>query len=282
MKNGILVSLLVLWLAACGGESNTSVPTLSINTELSAGITGMEEQPVLVNAEISEGDSAILNTNYTGNVLEYSSVHFSFTLAETKRVAMVLSTEVSDLELSLAGSFLGSYSFLETSNDFIVFDAQPNEHYSMKIESYGGTGDFKLKLVEANRFSLGLTNDEYLVSFNSSYTKKCIVNGIVQDDEVSGGLSMLVINWSAGYIYDPSDSERTSFSSVNGNTFTTYENYSELGNGSRIDRSNLLILLTDFTSGEVSGVASRSFETTNGQETAICTYSSVEVGHVVL
>ena len=121
MKNGILISVLTVCLVGCGGESGSETHTEI--TDFSLDLKGIEEQPTLTNAEISEGDSASLNTNYTGNIIEHSSVQFSFTLAEDKQVALVLSSGVSDLDLSIYGNNKSLYSEFEGSNELIIVDA---------------------------------------------------------------------------------------------------------------------------------------------------------------
>lgn len=280
MKNGFLISLLVLGLAACGGESGSGNPT--IKTEFSAGIKGMEAQPALTDATISEGDSASLNTNYTGNVLEDSEINFSFTLTENKLVALVLSSGVSNLDLSVRGNNINLDSFYDDSNELIVFDALAGESYSVAVEAWVGAGEFQLKLVEANRSSVGLADNEYLVKLDSIDTLKCLENGIEQDEYNDNDTSLLIINWSAGYVGDASTDDKTSFSSVDGNAFTARESYSESEDDFSITSQSTLTLLTDFTTGVTTGSLHGSYEYTRGDKTDNCTFTNVETGQVIL
>jgi hypothetical protein len=280
MRNGILVALLSLGLMACGGESDSE--THAIDAELSAGIKGIEAQPTLANAEISEGDRASLNTNYTGSVLEDSSVDFSFTLAETKQVAFILSSGAADLDLSINGN--GDYltSTYNDSNELIIFDAQAGEVYSVVVRAWGGGGEFELKFVEANRSSIGLKINEYLVNLESTDTRNCIEDGVEEDEYTDTESSYAVINWSAGYIGDHLGNERTSFSSVDGNAFTINASYSS-SEGIHSGSSQVTFALsTNFTTGAITGSSIGSFEYSDGNESGSCTYTSVETGQVIL
>ncbi|MBL4797883.1 MAG: hypothetical protein JKY50_10755 [Oleispira sp.] len=281
MKNGILVSLLVLWLAACGGESETSKSTLSIGTELSAGIKGMEMEPALIDADISEGDIASLNTNYTGNVLEGSSIRFSFTLAEDKQVALFLSVESEDLDLAVEGhniDLMGSYY---DSYKLIIFDAVAGENYAVNISSIGDEGEFQLKFSEASRSSVGLANNEYLVSLEVNDKEKCIY-GRLEEEYTHNSSRFVLINWSAGYIDNLYGLGRWLFSSVNGNAFTINDSNSiswDLGSSSWQDT---LTLSTDFLTGAITGSASGSSEYSEVYETGGCNYSGVRTGSIIL
>jgi hypothetical protein len=280
MKNGILVSFLALGLTACGSESDTENP--NIQTEFSAGIKGSQEQPILSNADILEGDSATLNTNYTGNILEDSSVDFSFTLAENKKVALALSSGLGDLDLYVDGHDIDLESAFDGSNELIIFDAQAGEHYSVRVKSWLGSGEFQLLLVEANRSSLGLENNEYLVSLDSINTQKCIIDGTRETEESYEDSSFGIINWSAGYIDDLSGVDRNLFSSVDGNSFTVTDNVSEAGKNYSISGQASLTLTTDFTSGAITGSSDGSFEYSEDGEDGSCTATGILTGQVIL
>jgi hypothetical protein len=282
MKNGILVSLLVFGLAACGGESNTSAPTLSINTELSAGIKGLEAQPVLVNAEISEGDSAVLNTNYTGNVLDGSSVHFNFTLAEDKQVALFLSSESEDLHLTAKGYNIDLIGSFYGSTQLIIFDAVAGENYAAHISSIGDESNFQLKFIEANRSSVNLDNNEYLISLESTEEEKCIF-GRIEENNTRSSSSFVIINWSAGYIDYLYRGDRLLFSSVNGDEFTIDDISNPISGGRVISYwQDTFTLLTDFLTGAVTGTSNTSFEYSEAGNTSSCTYARILTGHVIL
>lgn len=282
MKNGILISFLTVGLAACGGESDSETPT--INIEFTTGIKGVETQPTLSSAEISEGDIAILNTNYTGNVLEYSNVEFSFTPPEDQLIAIILSSALSDLDLLVSGNNQNLNSTFDDSNELIVIDAIAGENYRVEVESWGGSGEFELTLVEANRASIGLESHEYLVNLESIQVHDCIINGEQQEKSTDSDSSLGVISWTSGYIADPLANNRTSFNSVDGNTFTINTSYSESGGGSRFSGHAALTLTTDFATGAISGYGNASAEYVDVDEDEVgsCTYTSVETGQVIL
>lgn len=282
MKNGILISFLTFGLAACGGESDSETPT--INIEFATGIKGIETQPTLSSAEISEGDVAIVNTNYTGNILEYSNVEFSFTPQEDQLIALILSSALSDLDLMVSGNNQNFNSTFDDSNELIVIDAIAGENYRVEVESWGGSGEFALKVVEANRSSLGLESHEYLVNLESIQIHDCIINGEQQEKSTESDSSLGVISWTSGYIADHLGNDRTSFNSVDGNTFTVNTKYSESGNGSRFSGHASLTLTTDFTTGAISGYGNASVEYVDVDEDEVgsCNSTFVETGQVIL
>jgi hypothetical protein len=280
VKNGLIISLFTLGLAACGGESDSETPT--ITTEFSSGIKGADTEPALTDAEIAEGDIVSLNTNLVGNVLEGSSVRFSFTLEETKKVALLLSSGVFDLDLSLSGNNESLSSTNDGSTEVVVFDAEAGESYSVTISSQDGAGEFQLKFVEANRSSLGLASNDYLVSLESTDTTACIEYGVEQEDYTEIDSSLGVINWAEGYVGGGIAYSSTSFSSVDGNTFTMNASYSSSEDGYSGSSQGTLTLTTDFTTGVITGSARGSYQYSGPQEDASCTYTAVVSGQVIL
>lgn len=281
MKNGILVSLLALGLAACGGESESQAPALSINTELSAGIKGMEMEPILTDDEINSGDSAILNTNYRGYIIDGSSVRFGFTLAEDKLVALVLSSGAIDLNLLVSGNGTNFDSDMDQSNELIVVNAIAGENYSVTIESYEGGGEFQLKLVEANRSSMGMSGDEHLVRLDFMETGSCIINGVESPEQSDSYSIYLAVNWSGGYVDIPGSGGRESFSSVDGNVFTVKPGYSDSGRGWSESSQTSIIISTDFTTGAITGSASGNYDYTENDYTEHCITTSSFTGNVI-
>lgn len=277
MKNGLIISLFTLGLAACGSESDSETPT--ITTEFSSGIKGSEVEPDLSIAEISEGGIASLNTNYTGNVLEDSRVSFSFTLEETKKVALLLSSGVSNLNLTVFGNNKSLSSSNDGSIEVIVFDAEAGENYSVTVSSEDGTGEFQLKFVEANRSSMGLTNNDYLVNLESTDTTTCIENGVEQEDYTEIKSNLGVINWAEGFI---SNRSLSSFSSVDGNTFSINRSYSYAEDGYSGSSQGTLTLSTDFTTGVITGSEKGSYQYSEPQEEVSCNYTNVISGQVIL
>lgn len=289
MKNGILISTLVVCLTACGGDSDSDSPPLNtgndsptVYTDFSSDLKGVEEQPALANAVISEGDSASLNTIYTGNVLESSSVEFSFTLEENKQVALILSSGVTDLDLTVSGNGEYFYTGLDTSNEVVVFGAEVGINYRVEVESNEGAGEFQLKLVEANRSSVGMVNGEYLVRSDNVIKQKCTVNGIEKDEFTINDSSFEIVNWSAGYYAEAAGAERLPFSSVNGNTFTINHRFTISKESYSLSAQINRIFSANFITGEISSSSNSSSEYTRGEEERLCNSVSSATGNVIL
>lgn len=279
MKNGILLSFLSLGLAACGGEPDIDPPSLDAN--LSDGIKGIEAQPALVNANISEGDSASLNTNYSGSVLSDGSVHFSLTLTEDTQVAIVLSSGLQDLDLAVSGNDIERSSDLNASNEIIVFDALADESYNVDVESNEGAGEFQLKIVEANRSSVGLSEDEYLVELEFYKTETCTINGDEQHYSSNETVNK-IINWSEGYMSNSAGSDRLAFNSVNGTTFTVKSNHSDLGSGWNKSDQFTMTLVTSFATGAITGSSSTRDDYVEFDYSEHCYSTANYTGKIVL
>jgi hypothetical protein len=280
MKNGFLLSVLTTCLIGCGGESGDETPTEI--TDFSSSLKGIEDQPILTNAEISEGDNANLNINYTGNVIEHSSVQFSFTLAEDKQVAFVLSSEIQNLDLSIYGNDKSLNSEFEGSNELIVVDTTIGETYIVEVASQEGSGEFQLKIVEANRSSVGLSSGEYLISFDTFDAHKCTENGYKHSDRIYNYSSFEIINWSDGYIDDIAREDRRSLDDVHNHSHSLIIKHLVSEVGMNLSGQGEGSVLTDFVTGEVTMTLNGSYEYTQGYREGSCTYASIATGNVIL
>lgn len=280
MKNGILLSFLSLGLIACSEKPEVETPSLDAN--LSAGIIGLQDQPILVSAEISEGDIANLNTTYTGNVTPDSSIHFSFTLTEDTQVAIVLSSVAQDLNLFVKGNNIEKNSNLDASNEIIVFDALADESYSVSVESSEGGGEFQLKLVEANRSSAGLSEGEYLVELKFSKDETCTANGSNEHNS-SGEMVNKIINWSEGYMSDSAGGDKQAFKAVHGtSSFTVRTNNSDRGSDWNRSDDFTMTLNTNFTTGAITGSSSASSDYIEFDYSKHCNSNTTYAGKIVL
>lgn len=287
MKNGISVLLLSLGLIACGGESNKD--NASAFEEFSSGIKGVEEQPSLTSADVEEGDSLNLNTNNHGNIEHYRSILLNFTLEQDTQVALVLSSDDDDLNLSISGHELNLDSSLDASNELIVFKALAGEIYSIDIDSHSaryepieGNSDFELKLVKANRASAGLTTDEYLVSMAYSITDICSENGEPEKTTVYSGSDINIINWKSEYFANSDGSDKQKFDSILGDAFTLTKNKTETGEDASLTSQLIATFNTDFKTGNITGSVNGTSHETNRNVTDDCRFTTTLTGRVSL
>jgi hypothetical protein len=298
MKNEVLVSLLVFGLVACGGESNKN--NESDFGDFSSGIKGVEEQPSLTNEDVSEGDSLGLNTIHHGNIEHESNLQFDFIAEQHVRIAVVLSSEDENLNLSVTGNGdsgtyvnhindLKLYSTLAGSSELIVFDAMAGEGFFIKINSYSGiydsnslNSDFQLKIVEANRASVGLSVNEYLVGITSIGNTYCGPYDEFDPGSDYSETGLFIINWQAGYIANSDGSNRNSFDSITDNTFTYSSSYSQASRNLNSNTESISIFKTDFDSGVVTNLVSGTYTSEVPTSTLTCQFTSEGSGNILL
>lgn len=282
MKKEISISLLALSLVACGGSSSSSNDSsLGINKNFANGIRGAEQEPVLISAAVSEGDTVTLNSQLTGNVLEGSSVIFNFTPTETKKVALILSSAVTDLDLGVSSTDLDLVSDDENSNDAIIFEATANQLYSVEVESYKGAGPFELKLVEANRSSFGLSVNEYIVEAEYTSVQTCVEGGETSTYNEAYDVDT-IINWKDGYAVHLSGESKIFFKSVTNDSFTAVSADSGTEGSESYKNSTTLNYTTNFETGELTGTAISETTSVNNNITEVCTSNITITANVVL
>lgn len=281
MKKGIFISLLALSLAACGGDSSNESGK-SINKDFSSGIQGSSIEPTLTTFTVSDGDTVSLNTTLTGSVVEDGKVRLSFTPTEAKTVALVLSSTIKDLGLAVSYTGKSLDSSGDNSNEALVFEVLANQQYSIKIESYEGSGDFQLKLVDANRSSLGLSKNEHIIIATYNQTQVCIEDGKT-DNATSTHLVNTTINWKEGYLVDLSGEGKTSFTSVQGDSFTVKKSISKTNEGEKASSDLTLNYTTNFETGALTGQLVSKFTHTDKEgKTEVCDVNSQIAAKVVL
>lgn len=280
MKKGISISLLALTLVACGGDT-TSGDTNGINQDFPSDVRGVEQEPTLSSGTIAEGDSASLNTNLTGSVLENSSVRFNFTPTESQQVALVLSSAAEDLDLTVTAQDVDLDSSGFSSNEVIVFNAVAGQVYSIEVDSYTGSGAFQLKIVAANRSSLGLSANEYLIEAQYSSTEVCVRNGASSTNSDTS-LINTIINWKDEYLSNLAGIDKTSFTSANGNSFTIVGSDSESEDDESNESSYTLNYTTNFDTNELTGTLKSKNTYTNSSGTKVCDTDIKITGKVIL
>lgn len=302
MKNILLTSLIATSLIACGGDDDSSSsktaakidPSLiaQLPTELKGSIT----EPELSSTTVTESDALTVNSKSTGTVLAGSSIDLNFTTDESGPLLAILSSSARDLDFDIYDNtnsvYLGDSSN-GSSDEVIFFNAVAGSQYTISVyETFDEDATFELKLVEANRASLGLSDNEYAVHAQETMNESCveIVNGgspnTTSDSDLEGDLS--IFNWKDGYVRSYGDSEQYSFTSVNGNKVTLKFNDSETDTYNNVTYSytyqGTFNFTTDFKTGTFTGTGSNSSsesssDTSYSEE---CTGTSSSTGKIVL
>jgi hypothetical protein len=280
MKKEILISLIVLTLVGCGGES-TSHDIDGINQDFSINVRGEEQEPSLSLDTVTEGDNVSLNTILNGSVLENSSIRFNFTSNKSQKVALVLSSAVEDLDLNVSGQDVDFDGSGNSSNEAILFNALAGQIYSIEVDSYSGSGEFQLKLVAANRSSLGLSANEYIIQAEYNSTEVCLEDGLSYTfSDIF--LINTIINWKGGYISDLDAIDKTSFTSADGEGFTIVETDSKSENGESYESIYTLNYATNFDINELTGTLVSKTTYTDFSGTKVCDATVNIVGKVIL
>lgn len=272
----LAVVILSSGLVACGGGS-TSSGGASVDVDISDSLKGLSQEPALASSAVSEGDSVSLNSVLTANLSEDSYMLFSFTAESDGEVAVLLNSAAEDFDLYVTSNDLDLSSERLSSEEQLVFSATSGETYSIEVSAYYGSGDFTVKLVEANRTSLVLSNNEYYVSLPYETEVVCDTSDYNFDGEYQ-----VVINWLGGYLKD--GSEKSNFNSASGNTFTILTNYSDSEPEYDYSYSEeyTLQLTVNPESGVVSGTETGTSTEINGSDVDDCAISTTYVGRIVL
>tara|TARA_B100000446_G_C10544846_1_gene338150 strand:+ start:2318 stop:3160 length:843 start_codon:yes stop_codon:yes gene_type:complete len=280
MKKEISIYLLALSLVACGGDSSSD-SSLGINKDFASGVRGVEQEPTLTSDTVSEGDTIVLNSNLTGTVSDGSSVIFNFTPTETQKLALILSSAATDLDLGVSSTDLDLMSDDENSNEAIIFEATAGQLYSVEVESYEGAGSFELKFVEANRSSFGLSANEYIVEAEYTSVQTCVENEQTSTYNEIYDVS-IIINWKDGYVVNLSNEYKTSFKSVTDNSFTAVSSDSGTEGNESYENTFTLNYTTNFETGELTGTAVSETTSVENSITEVCTSNISITANVVL
>lgn len=277
----LLPAALVLF--GCGGGSSSG-GTPSIDVTFAAGIRGAEAEPSMAEYSVDEGGIIYLNSRVTGTiasapdtVTDPSVVSLSFNPTVSGEVLVILTSTAPDVDLVVSYDTLLLGSPSEESQqagsyEVLLLDIRDTREYTIEISTIGEGGSFELTVVEANRESLGLSNDEYFVTYTQWGSVLC-------DATPTGALiedSYWIINWEKGYI---ADIEQTlNFSSVDGYKFTVDQALS-LGS---VGETLSLALEVDPENGEVDGSIDLVRNYTSGEYTQCTTAIDVRSGQVRL
>lgn len=158
------------------------------------------------------------------------------------------------------------------SDELLLLDIRDTSEYTIDISTIGDGGSFELTLVEANRETLGLANNEYFVTYQQWGTELC-------DGKATGGIienSYSIINWKDGTVNY--DDQTLTFSSVDGYEFSV-DNVLNLGSTTE---SLSLVVDVDPQTGKVGGSIDVVRDYTTGNYTQCSTAIDVRSGQVRL
>jgi hypothetical protein len=215
MKKILTASLISGFLAGCGSDDKNNL----LNVDLSQFKGSESVISISSGGAVQDGDQLTINKTVTGTVGNDIYATFNFNHSSDELVTARLSSAVENLDLEIEGEGVEVGSYGATSDEAVVFYADASQDYSVKVDSYSGGigGEFDLTLSETTRHSLGLSDNEYLVSFSYSYSEKC------SDDEtsaVSTGRFNRIFNFNDGYTEAITRDYLINFSQVSGYSFT--------------------------------------------------------------
>ncbi len=202
----VAMILLSFALVACGSSSDNDVGSSGGGNEGQYAdleqFKGESQEPTLFDEgtfDIGTRDNEDLmeiNSYLSSEVDSRHSTFIQYRALQDGKVALVLNSSTGDASLSLSGEGLDQSSFVFSGNDAIVFSAVIDGLYDISVTS--GESDvtsFELKMVEANRSSLGLSDSEYWV--NSTITDDYICDDREGSNTYTYGQ---IFNFEQGYV----------------------------------------------------------------------------------
>lgn len=280
-------------LVACGSDSSDNT-THGIESDINSELKGSSEAPQLstINGELSDGSTIPLNTILNTSISAFSTIQFSYTAPEDQTLAIILDGEdINDSDLDLAiKDFQNSRLYTSTSFDAdeaIVFQAEMGESYIIEIDSVNGfETNYSLTLVTANRSSLELNNDEYVVELRHIETEVCSSNtDNSQSTETSESIEISAINFKQGYARSLFDTNKFTAEASSGNTLFfshSYEEYLDDVSVS-VQGSSKSQLTVNPDNGVLTGSVTRSSsESKANGEIESCTSDTSTTGNILL
>jgi len=276
MLKNIQIVLCTLALVACGSGSDDK-KTLDINLDQ---LKGSDVNPSLTNETASDGGQVNLNTRVTSDISENSSTDFTFTAPSSKWIAVFLTSDAEDLDLSVVGvdDPVSEDSNGLDSNEVVIFKAEEGQTYDIGISSYVGKGTFELTIVEATRASLGLSDNEFLYRLEYDESGTCD-NGTSDNWNYN---TFPIINFVDGYLENIRSSEQFNFSKVNGNTVTLSGSGQSSGDDYSYEYTYSTTLTVSTSDGSLTGSETYEDSDTYNGNTVNCEYSSDLIGELLL
>ncbi len=163
-------------LTACsGGGGGSSDNSNAVKTDTAVRFQGPANEPALIQQNFTYNDMPVeLNSRTLGFIYDQERRSLSFEADKSGTVAIVLSSDAEDLDLEITSFDLQKYSYSFTSDEAVVFEAKAGTVYSIVITSFNGGGNYSLKVVQGNRESLGLRDNELYVLASGNGEESCI------------------------------------------------------------------------------------------------------------
>jgi hypothetical protein len=215
MKKILTASLISAFLVGCGSDDKNN----GLDVDLSQFKGSESVISISSGGVVSDSDQLTINKTVTGTVGDGTFATFNFNHSSDELVTARLSSAVENLDFTINGGEVRTGSYGATSDEAVVFYADANQDYSVEVDSYFGGigGEFDLTLSETTRHSLGLSDNEYLVSLSYSFIEDC------NDDALSyeGTFQFIsIFNFNDGYVSRMNTDDPINFSQVSGYSFT--------------------------------------------------------------
>ncbi len=218
-----IISMGFVGCGASDGGSNNGNGMQGV--ELTA-FQGAKSAPSLTTNTKQHQDAVAINTKMSGVFSPFSDFILTFTPEESSQVALILTSSSDDVVLSVSGGEIESkMAFDYGSNDAVVFDSVQGETYEISIFSTDediNSLNFQLVIVDSNRSSLGLIENEYWVDLDFTDVDSCSIEG-----STNAYSSEYIINFVDGYISYNDGVKVSDFTSQSGNAFSYTEAHSD-------------------------------------------------------
>lgn len=266
-------------LIACGSDSSDS--NTGIESEINPSLKGAESAPALsvISGALSDGSTIPLNTTVNGSIASYADLRYSFSVTEDQMLAVILNgddTNDSDLDLAVDGVKSNNDGAIEA----VVLPVIMGETVSIDVSSFNSfSTDFTLTVVVANRQSLQLASNEYVVLADITSDEVCDSSG---SDTYNGSFTN-VFNFKDAYVRELMDQEKIIASSVSGNTLNfTYSEVERRQDGGSFSETGKASYTVDANTGAVLGMGSSASTEVDNGSTDKCEATLTVTGKIVL
>lgn len=281
MLKQLSIAVISAGLLACGGGSSSGGSDGNgIGGEINPSLAGPVSAPQLslINGDISDGSTIPLNTVVNTSIPAEGDQRFSFIADTDVQIAIILDGDDandSDLDLSAAGVDRSG----DAANEVLILQVDMGERIEISVESYNNFAtNYNLSIVTANRQSLQLVENEYLVQVNERGAASC---NDVEGFAFTGSYNE-VVNFKSGYVRQLLDDERINATSVSENTLNFTGSVSESFDGDSFNSDWRLTYSVNTSTGATSGeFSSESVEVSDGV-TESCSTTGTFTGQIIL
>ncbi len=278
MRNILFTLIFSMFLAACGSGSESE-----IDHEQLALLKGLEQSPqVTFLSSIESGDSIALNQSISGEITSSETASFDYYPLNSGYVSFQYDSPSENVWLRIKEDGVGTYTRLYSRGQPSVFDLSAGTVYTFELYQYflaedGFTliekpdeiGAFEISLVELNRQSLQLSENEYLLelNYNGNFYEEGRPEISLYNFEESGSENyqrLLIVNFLDGYNRDLYQELEIAYAQVSGSTFefrteAEIKRNSEVGLTLIIPESQQTFKL-DVRNGSISGWYHREYD----------------------